>query len=69
MNVRDIIEADPELAKALAQLLTQRTQVRVAGNRSVGVGGSVNGANIVTGDGNIVGGPSRTPDVDGPPKA
>ncbi|HYD68272.1 hypothetical protein [Azospirillum sp.] len=54
LQVRKLLEADPQLAKDLQALLGQGNVV-ASGQGAVAIGGSVTGSVIVTGSGNIVG--------------
>lgn len=58
LQLRKILEANPELAEALAPDVAQLKSVVASGDGSVAVGGSANGATIITGDHNRVGGTS-----------
>ena len=48
------LREDPKLAEEVAALIPAGTKVIASGNRSVAIGGSVNGSVIITGDGNRV---------------
>jgi hypothetical protein len=59
VQLRKLLEADPALARDLSVLLAQAkptgNTVTASGHRSVAIGGSANGATIVTGDGAVGG--------------
>jgi hypothetical protein len=59
MIVRELVKTDQELAKALAQIALQSKPVIANGERSVAIGGSAQGAVIVTGNNNAVGASPR----------
>jgi hypothetical protein len=56
VQLRKLLDADPQLRGDIEQLWADRPQTAVAGDRNVVVGGNVVGSAIVSGDRNRVGG-------------